>query len=198
MKNVVLLGTLSAAVSSFLVSSGAQATQSFTSQYTSIESSVNNPAGCTLVEFDEESGYSKEKCPSIAPYTLFVHDGDARMWVSIGFKNSEKEIFLNSLLHGGAFSALPGKKAEWRGKFVNGKFTPKYLIIRSASVVYFPEGEPDTNTQYLAVIRLDSKNSCLVGKVDAKKFSNANANALAREIADNDKGSLKCLEQWIN
>ncbi len=70
-----------------------------------------------------------------------------------------------------------GDKAEWRGTRSQKGFRPDALIVRMR-----PVEDDDRFSSLLYIVKLNPRNACLSGLVDAK--ANREANGLARSAAD--------------
>lgn len=95
------------------------------------------------------------------------------------------ELDLRSAIPSAAPSSL-GERAEWRGNRSGRSIKPDSLIVR---VNIFPDPDNRSKTEsYLAVVRLQSSTSCVVGVVPPSNGQNE----AARKIADSI-GSQNCL-----
>jgi hypothetical protein len=141
------------------------------SVYTSLEQD------CRLLEVDEESGSSSQRCPGTAGYALKVMEGDVRMSIDVIAPDGKAhELNYWSVITSG-FSSL-GSRAEWRMR--GGQ--PIALIVR----VNASENPEDSSqlTSYLAVAKITPREICVTDRIAPA----ANANEAARAAADNSAG----------
>lgn len=139
---------------------------------------------CKHTASDEPEDYGEWRCRGHAGISVFVTAGDQRSYVSFGAK-AKSELAAKQTL--AAFNSS-GDKIEWRGVTSGGKFRPYAAIIR-----FSVTGQKDSGPvegEMVVVYRLPPGGSCHVGYVDAK--ANANADELARKIADESARAFKC------
>jgi hypothetical protein len=143
-------------------------TGAISSVYTSLEKD------CRLLEVDEESGSSSQRCPGTAGYALKVMEGDVRMSIDVIAPDGKAhELNYWSVITSG-FSSL-GPRAEWR---MRGGL-PIALIVR----VNASENPEDSSqlTSYLAVAKITPREICVTDRIAPAP----NANEAARTAADN-------------
>lgn len=133
--------------------------------------------GCqVLKEYEEGTGVDL-KCAGYRGIPVFVSEGDLRTVVGFGTQN---EI-------GGTFAPFnsPGTTVEWR--LSGGK--PFAAILR----FHLDPGDGSGKTVSVLGVHTiggNGRDSCPVGYVDASV--NADANILARKVADEEAGSFAC------
>jgi hypothetical protein len=146
-------------------------TGAISSVYTSLEHD------CRLLEVDEESGSSSQRCPGTAGYALKVMEGDVRMSIDVVAPDGKAhELNYWSVITSG-FSSL-GPRAEWRMR--GGR--PIALIVR----VNASENPEDSSqlTSYLAVAKITPREICVTDRIAPAP----NANESARTAADSSAG----------
>jgi hypothetical protein len=135
-------------------------------------------AGCTVIDANEEEGWSTSRCPGYGGVPVFVSEGDLRLMVSYGW-NAKAEIAAAQTFP--LFNTI-GETLEWRLR--DGK--PFATILR-----WKIDGGPDMpRGEVLVVTQLDEGNQCWVATVNASR--NKNANELARKAADELAGTVTC------
>lgn len=140
---------------------------------------------CRLVEKDEETGGTVQRCPGVAGYALKVSDWDARMSVTVVAPDGSEHPLKYTSVITHNFSSL-GPRAEWRMSGAEGR--PQALIVRVNANE--DNMNPERTTSYLAVARVAPRGSCVVGRIGPV----ADANVLARQAADRAAGQ-PCLEK---
>jgi hypothetical protein len=156
----------------------APAHAAFTSAYTDL-----NLDECLVLEADDFG--ASWSCPGYKGYPLMVTEGDLRFSLIYGFG-----------ARAGDGQTLPpfntlGAKLEWRLSNDLGRWMPIATIVR------YHTADPETGEdkgQVLVVTQLVEGNSCHIAYVDA--VANANANELAREVAD-QSGDFDCASDEI-
>lgn len=137
------------------------------SVYTSLEKD------CRLIEVDEESESSVQRCPGTAGYALKVMEGDLRMSIDVLTPDGQPhELNYWSVITSG-FSSL-GPRAEWRMR--GGR--PIALIVR-VNASENPENASRL-TSYLAVAKITPREICVTDRIAPAP----NANEAARTAAD--------------
>lgn len=140
---------------------------------------------CRLVEKDEETGGTVQRCPGVAGYALKVSDFDARMSVTVVAPDGSEHPLRYTSVITHSFSAL-GPRAEWRVSGAEGR--PQALIVRVNANE--DNMNPERVTSYLAVARVTPQGSCVTERIGPV----ADANVLARQAADRAAGR-PCLER---
>jgi hypothetical protein len=146
------------------------------SRYTSLED-------CSVLDSaPDEAGYRKSLCPGMGTYkVLLVEADDRHNLIVTGPEGKEHSLRLPSL-SGGGFSVL-GKRAEWLGTTIKGKFSPTAMIVRYE--VTENAAEPEKWTSYLLTIAL-RPTPCLA----AKTPPGSGQNQQARDVANSP---MRCL-----
>lgn len=121
------------------------------------------------------TGQKYLKCPGIAGYNIFLHDGLLRLVTPKG-----QEIGLPDFVcSDDCFPYVSGSKIEWRiPKNSKIKLTPHALIVR-LSADSCKSGKYQT-TSYLAVVKIDSKEICFTDQIPP----GLQQNELAQKAAD--------------
>ena len=164
--------TLLAGLCAGLLAISPAAAASFDSAYTKLDLD-----GCeVLKEYEEGSGVDLE-CPGYKGIPVFVSEGDLRTTVAFGEDSK----------NGGTFAPFnsPGTTVEWR---LSGG-TPFAAILR----FHLDPGDGSGKTVSVLGIHTiggNGRESCPVGYVDASV--NADANVLARKVADEEAGGFAC------
>lgn len=149
------------------------------SAYTDLDPELG---GCRTIESDSIGGVWR--CPGYGDYPFYFKEGDLR--VSVFFGPILDVLIEDGFETFGPFNST-GKKIEWR---LDDNGTPIAAILR-----YFisdPEGTA-SGGQVLVISRVAQPEdglSCVVGYVDAR--SNKNANAMARQVADDHARDFAC------
>jgi len=155
-----------------------------TSEYTRIDTDKN----CVFQKLDESEGFGAwAKCTGLKGYTVHFSEGDLRQMVEFGFIGTQSRDWVSF----GQWNYV-GKTIEWRLK----EGRPVAAILR-----WFIENlDGSTGSvskkrrgQVLVVSKVGQPgifDACVVGYVDAR--SNANANILARDVADNIAADFQC------
>ncbi|MCE7028614.1 hypothetical protein [Jiella avicenniae] len=132
---------------------------------------------CDVLKEYEEGGGIDLQCAGYAGIPVFVSEGDLRTVVAFGEESQNGGTF-------GPFNS-PGETVEWR---LSGK-EPFAAILR----FHLDPGDGSGKTaSVLGVYTIGGKGreSCPVGYVDASV--NANANVLARKVADEEARGFDC------
>jgi hypothetical protein len=154
---------------------GAVAAQDITSEYTDLDL-----AQCTVFEADDTGAMLG--CPGWRGYPVMVAEGDLRMFVSFGLYAPSEPAAEQTLP---PFNRL-GPKIEWRLRQDGDTRVPFATILR-----WFTAREGgESEDQILVVTQLGTGTTCHVAYIDALAVDDANA--LAREIADEKAGSVGC------
>jgi hypothetical protein len=132
-----------------------------------------------------EEDYGEWRCRGYGGIPVYVAAGDQRIYVSFG-RNAKNELAAEQTL--ASFNG-EGDRIEWRGtRGAGGKLKPFAAIMRWSTTV--SSGNEPVRGEVLVVTRLAPGRVCHVGYVDAK--ANADADALARKIADETARMFKC------
>lgn len=144
----------------------------------SVYTDLNEKSCKMLEETSDEGGSSKQQCPGVAGYKLFILEGDLRQSITVVKPDgSEHQLDLWSNVGSGGFSHV-GPKAEWRVKKIKGKLVPFALIVRYE--VSEDSANPNKTTSYLTVTKITPQKICLIDSISPKP----NANIEARRLAD--------------
>lgn len=134
---------------------------------------------CKVLKRYEEAGGFDLSCPGLPNVDVFVSEGDARMDIDFGARNTSFDTFgqLNSL----------GSRIEWRLR--NGE--PFAAIVRHKLQVS-ENGSAFDHGEVLSVSTVGTKRNpgCPIAYVDA--LLNKNANTLARAAADEEASAFRC------
>jgi hypothetical protein len=137
----------------------------------------------------EEEDYGSWECPGLGDIKVLLSASDQRMYVSFG-EASDDNLALSQTLPG--FNDVYKGTVEWR--LDGGK--PFATILRwnvmTGSDAKAATGPTTPSGQVLVVTRLGPGGTCQIGYVDAR--SNADANEIARQIADDKARSFRCGE----
>jgi hypothetical protein len=150
--------------------------QQIDSAYTKI-----NLDDCVVMSVDEMGG--SWACPGYRGFPLYVAEGDLRMLVSYGF-GAPDEVAASQTLP--QFNTI-NDTLEWRLVKTEYGWQPFATILR-----FFTQSgdasEPDGQT--LVVTKIAQGNTCHIAYIDARRVKNANA--LARQYADETAASFDC------
>ncbi len=134
--------------------------------------------------------YGERRCPGYAGIAVVMTAGDQRVYVSYG-ANARREPAASETL--ASFNG-EGNTIEWRiARAAEGRSRPFATIMRwsTTRVVDDPKLRDGIyRGQVLVVTRLGPGGVCHVGYVDGRE--NADANALARRIADEHARTFRC------
>jgi hypothetical protein len=157
--------------------------QTITGVYTTF-----NADKCRHTRGKDVENYGSWRCRGYAGIDIVLSAGDQRMQVSFG-RRALDELAARQTFP--AFNNVYEGTIEWRmERLPDGKVRPFATILRWNVRV---EGDEDRRTstgRVLVVTRLNPGGVCHVGYIDAR--SNANANELARQIADTHARNFKC------
>jgi hypothetical protein len=171
---------LSSLIMTALIAATPAAGQTIESAYTPL-----NTDKCPHVRGRAPEDYGSWNCKGFGGMAVWIGGADQRSYVSFGPRAK------NELAARQTFSSFngEGKTIEWRiERGPNGARRPFATILRwSTRVVAEPD---DVMGQVLVVTRLPPGAVCHVGYVDGRV--NANANQLAREIADKHARTFRC------
>lgn len=150
----------------------------------SVYSDLDLDGGCRPYELYELGG--SFSCPGYAGYGVLLSEGDLRQSVFYGFVG---EWFAEGAFESfGGFNHVSGK-IEWRLKGGVPYATIMRWFISSGS-----ENDTEANRGQVLVVSKVAQpgigDGCVVGYVDARE--NANANELARQVADDIATDFQC------
>lgn len=165
-----------------LCSAGPAAAQFNQSEYTDVDLDQ-----CTVISADDFG--ASWACNGYKGMPVMIAEGDLRMFVSYGLTSTEEPAATQTLP---PFNTL-GPKIEWRLSNVEGGYKPFATILRWKVSRTDPEtGEPLRDGEVLVVTRIEPGATCQVAWIDA--LANADANALARQAADDLAPDFACGE----
>ena len=145
---------------------------------------------CPHKEGTEPEDGGSWRCPGYGGIAVVMAEGDSRVYVSYGPRASREPAASQTL---GALNG-EGTSIEWRivrGR--DGKRRPFATIMRWTTAVVTDDPKVEDGTfrgEVLVVTRLGPGGVCHVGYVDGRQ--NANADDLAREIADRHARGFRC------
>jgi hypothetical protein len=134
--------------------------------------------------------YGEWRCKGLNGITVLISAGDQRTTMSFG-PRAGSELAAAQTLRG--FNSIARGRIEWRVTLEGGRRNhPFAVILRWTTSVVDQRGsaEEAVKGKVLVVTRLAPGGVCHIGYVDA--LANANANELARKIADGRAGSFRC------
>jgi hypothetical protein len=134
--------------------------------------------------------YGEWRCKGLNGITLLISAGDQRTTMSFG-PRARSEPAAAQTLRG--FNSIERGRIEWRVARESGRRNhPFAAIVRWTTFVADERGsgEEGIKGKVLVVTRLGPRGVCHIGYVDA--LANANANELARKIADERAASFRC------
>ncbi len=150
--------------------------QQIDSDYTKIDLDT-----CTVVSIDELGG--EWACSGYKGHPVYVAEGDLRMFVSYGGDAANEKAARQTLPQ---FNTI-NETMEWRLQKKNGKWVPFATILR----FFTQSGDPsEADGQVLVVTKLEPGNTCHIAYIDARQVKNANA--VARQYADETAASFDC------
>jgi hypothetical protein len=164
------------AIFAFLVAGSSIA---FAGQITSIYSDFDLKKCKALELYTDEGEGGVWECKGIEGFDVLYLEGDLRGFVAFG---PEARSQCTSAQTFGAFNS-PGPKIEWRME--NGK--PIATIFRW--FIDNGSGEENAKQNWLVVTKLNGKDACRTALIDTKY---PNANAVARETADENSRDFNC------
>jgi hypothetical protein len=140
---------------------------------------------CRHAEGNANEDYGIWRCEGYRGIPVYVMAGDQRSYMSYGL-NAKTEPAAKQTL--AAFNS-EGKTIEWRlDRSASGAMKPFATIVRWNTTV--SSGAEAVRGQVLIVTRLAPGAICHIGYVDAR--ANADADALARRIADENARNFRC------
>jgi len=149
------------------------------SAYTDIDLSA-----CAQLSQDEWGG--SWSCPGYGDIPVVISEGDLRFSISYGRKATSEPAASQTPP---PFNSL-GPKIEWRLRRDKGSWTPFATIVR----YFVQKGDGgEAEGQVLVVTQLTPGATCHIAYVDA--LANADANRLARAVADEQAGRRPCPDQ---
>jgi hypothetical protein len=172
-------------VAALLLMSVPAAADATVSAYTSFDT-----AKCKHRAGTDKEDYGTWTCPGHAGIRVVIAGGDQRSLVSFrGGKLKDDEASSQTFA---AFNDVTKGTVEWR---MDGEDSPPFAAIMRWSVTTEADhakatGPITPSGQVLVITRLASDGVCHVGYVDAR--ANKDANALARQIADEHARSFRC------
>jgi len=134
--------------------------------------------------------YGQWRCKGLNGITVLISAGDQRTTMSFGPRAGSEPAAAQTLR---GFNSIKRGRIEWRvalgGRRRNHPFA---AIVRWTTFVVDERGsaEEAVKGEVLVVTRLAPGGACHIGYVDA--LANANANELARKIADERAASFHC------
>ncbi|WP_319531519.1 hypothetical protein [uncultured Cohaesibacter sp.] len=157
------------------------------SQEVSVEYTKIDAASCMTLVLNEEEGYSEQVCKGADGIAVFVSDGDLRQ--SVSYRNQDAG---DRRFGFGNFNHV-GDTIEWRIKEDERGWARPYATILRWHVSL----DDNNEQQALVITKIEDRDFCVAGLVDASTQSNANE--LARQIADEVTPSFVCGQdeaQW--
>ena len=140
---------------------------------------------CSHTPGKADEDYGEWRCHGFAGIPVYVSAGDQRSFISYGRKGEDEPAARQTLA---AFNG-EGKAIEWRWERpAHGKIKPFATIVRWSTTV--SSGDEVVRGEVLVVTRLAPGAVCHIGYVDAR--ANADAEALARKIADETTRNFRC------
>lgn len=156
--------------------------QAFDSAYTDVDLAED----CSIITADDFGALFA--CPGYKGYPVSVAEGDLRMFVSYGLRSQEMKASHQTF---SPFNNI-SKKIEWRLAHYPKGWTPVATILR-----FLTEIENGDGTYYkgqvLVVTSISADAVCHIAYIDAR--ANANANQMARDIADEHGGKFDCSKE---
>jgi hypothetical protein len=172
--------TTMATIFALVLSSTSAVSQTIESAYTDLALDK-----CRHTSGRDVEDYGFWRCEGFAGIPIRVSAGDQRTYVSYGNKAVDEPAAGQTFP---GFNSVDNTKIEWRvDTGPNGKAPPFASIVRWR--VKLDQDNKASRGRVLVVTRLGGQ-VCHVGYVDA--LANQNANALAREIADEHARSFDC------
>ncbi len=158
------------------------------SAYTTFDSKT-----CRHTKGTAEEDYGSWRCPGLNGIGITLSAGDQRMYVTYGRASKGEDLASTQTFP--AFNNVYSGTVEWRGEAQpGGKIKPFATILRWNVMTGKDEdaalGPVVSSGRVLVVTRLGPGGLCHVGYVDAR--ANADANELARKIADETARTFRC------
>jgi hypothetical protein len=158
------------------------------SAYTTFDSKI-----CRHTKGTAEEDYGSWRCPGLNGIGITLSAGDQRMYVTYGRASKSEDLASTQTFPG--FNNVYSGTVEWRGEArPGGKIKPFATILRWNRMTERDQetarGPVVSTGRTLVVTRLGPGGVCHVGYVDAR--ANANANELARKIADESARDFRC------
>lgn len=149
------------------------------SEYTDVDLDA-----CTVIQADDFG--ATWACNGHKGIPVMIAEGDLRFFVSYGLTSTEEKAATQTLP---PFNHL-GPKIEWRLSNVEGGYKPFATILRFFVQRTDASGAEIAEGQVLVVTKVAPGATCQVAWVDA--LANADANALARQAADDLAPDFDC------
>lgn len=146
------------------------------SVYTSVDTKDCKTIEGGELDPDSEIDHYTGHCAGKDGYTVVVSGGDLRYALSLIIQGEEIK-FTNI----GAFHDMGSKKIEWRGNADASGRISKFDALIYRLTIANPDGQSSKETLY--VVRLDGKKTCLIGEVQQAPNMNAQARAIADDLA---------------
>jgi len=134
--------------------------------------------------------YGEWRCQGLDGITVLINAGDQRMTMSFGSRARNEPAAAQTLQ---GFNGIDPGRIEWRVARQPGRRSqPFAAIVRWSTLLVDERGVAGRSAKgrVLVVTRLGPGGVCHIGYVDA--LANANANELARKIADERAASFRC------
>lgn len=173
-----VLNRLTTALAATLLAAFPATAQQIDSAYTDVDLDQ-----CSLIHADDFG--AQWACPGYKGMPVWIAEGDLRFFVSYGFGAPDERAASQTPP---PFNTL-GPRIEWRMSNEDGSWKPFATILRFHT--NREEGEDDG--QVLVVTRLEPGATCHVAYIDAN--ANSEANALAREAADELARDFDCADE---
>ena len=150
------------------------------SQNVSVEYTKIDAASCMTLVLNEEEGYSEQVCKGADGIAVFVSDGDLRQSVSYRDQDPGERRF------GLAISIMLAIRLNGASrKMIAVGARPYATILR-----WHVSLDDNTDQQALVITKIEDRDFCVAGLVDASTQSNANE--LARQVADDLTPNFVC------
>lgn len=181
------LKSMVAGLFGLMLAASQAAAQDIRSVYTSFDTDK-----CRHEKGTEPEDYGSWTCRGLNGMSIRLSAGDQRMFVSYGKASEDEDLAATQTFPG--FNDIYKGTVEWRVEMKGGKQVPFATILRWNVMTERDHenarGPSPATGRVLVVTRLNPGGVCHVAYVDAR--AHANANEIARKIADERARSFRC------
>jgi hypothetical protein len=137
---------------------------------------------CSLVETQEEGGYTLQRCRGVGGFDLLLQSFDSREDIRLAHAHGDDSLHLDQVTT--AFNNV-GEVVEWRMAGTKVVALILRFLVDESDGPHHPRSHP-----FLIVAKVRPGGSCVTKVIDAR--TRGNANVRARRLADHAQASA-CL-----
>ena len=160
----------------------------YTSRYSDLDFSKCDIAAEANAAEGSEIGFVTWRCAGAYGYDVYATEADLRLYLAYTREGEDAPEEVGQTV---AFFNTLGAKLEWRAPNRSGEVEPFATIVRYKYQLTLDDGTFEEG-QVLVVSRFRERETCHVAYIDAR--ANANANLMAREVADKFASGGSCPE----